>query len=159
MQAIEVDGKALRGSRTATTTYVTLLAAMDHTGTVRAQHQVADKSNEISAFAPLLDPLDVIGTVITADALHTQHARGTWFPERGAHYITQVKADHPTLFDRVRRVRPGPTSPSPTTSESDPGRAARGRLVELVTSALLDCPSMVEREQFPALASTALPLR
>lgn len=37
LHTIAVDGKALRGSRTATTTYVTLLAAMDHTGTVLAQ--------------------------------------------------------------------------------------------------------------------------
>ncbi|WAU78514.1 transposase family protein (plasmid) [Streptomyces sp. Qhu-G9] len=46
LRAIAVDGKALRGSRTATTPYVTLLAAMDHTGHVLAQRQVADKSNE-----------------------------------------------------------------------------------------------------------------
>lgn len=32
LRAIAVDGKALRGSRTATTPHVTLLAAMDHTG-------------------------------------------------------------------------------------------------------------------------------
>ncbi|MEU1600073.1 transposase family protein, partial [Streptomyces sp. NPDC005708] len=54
LRAIAVDGKALRGSRTGTTTYITLLAAMDHIGTVLAQRQVADKSNEIPAFAPLL---------------------------------------------------------------------------------------------------------
>ncbi|MBD9728698.1 hypothetical protein PV755_35520 [Streptomyces caniscabiei] len=33
----------------------TLLAAMDHTGHVPAQRQVADKSSEIPAFRPLLD--------------------------------------------------------------------------------------------------------
>ncbi|WP_437099845.1 ISAs1 family transposase [Streptomyces sp. enrichment culture] len=44
------------------------------------------------------------GTVITADALHTQHAHGTYLRERGAHYIAQVKANHPGLFDRVRRL-------------------------------------------------------
>jgi predicted transposase YbfD/YdcC len=104
LQAIAVDGKALRGSRTATTTYVTLLAAMDHTGTVLAQRQVADKSNEIPAFRPLLDSIDLTGTVITADALHTQHAHGTYLRTRGAHYIAQVKANHPGLFDRVRRL-------------------------------------------------------
>ncbi|MFD5493163.1 hypothetical protein ACFYY3_19635 [Streptomyces sp. NPDC001812] len=40
--------------------------------------------------------------MITADALHTQHAHATYLRERGAHYIAQVKANHPTLFDRVR---------------------------------------------------------
>ncbi|MGW2900905.1 ISAs1 family transposase [Streptomyces sp. NPDC001212] len=104
LRAIAVDGKALRGSRTATTAHVTLLAAMDHTGHVLAQRQVADKSNEIPAFKPLLSTVDLTGTVITADALHTQHAHGTYLRERGAHYIAQVKANHPGLFDRIRRL-------------------------------------------------------
>ncbi|MFI6056564.1 ISAs1 family transposase [Streptomyces violascens] len=104
LRAIAVDGKALRGSRTATTTYVTLLAAMDHTGNVLAQRQVADKSNEIPAFAPLLDTINLADTVITADALHTQHTHGAYLRERGAHYIAQVKANHPSLLDRVRRL-------------------------------------------------------
>ncbi|MFB7115521.1 ISAs1 family transposase [Streptomyces sp. NPDC056190] len=104
LRAIAVDGKALRGSRTATTAHVTVLAAMEHTGSVLAQRQVADKSNEIPAFRPLLDTIDLTDTVITADALHTQHAHGTYLRTRGAHYIAQVKANHPTLFDRVRRL-------------------------------------------------------
>ncbi|MFE9313218.1 ISAs1 family transposase [Streptomyces sp. NPDC006706] len=103
-RAIAVDGKALRGSRTATTPYVTLLAAMDHTGHVLAQRQVAVKSNEIPAFQPLLNNIDLAGTVITADALHTQHAHGAYLRTRGAHYIAQVKANHPGLFDRVRHL-------------------------------------------------------
>lgn len=70
----------------------------------RLERQVADKSNEIPAFAPLLDTLDLTHTVITADALDTQHAHGTYLRERGAHYIAHVKANHPGLFDRVRRL-------------------------------------------------------
>ncbi|RPK79972.1 MULTISPECIES: ISAs1 family transposase [Streptomyces] len=101
---VQLDGKALRGSRTHVTGHVTLLAAMDYTGHVLAQRQVADKSNEILAFRPLLDSVDLTGTVITADALHTQHAHGTYLRERGAHYIAQVKANHPGVFDRVRRL-------------------------------------------------------
>ncbi|WP_224352703.1 ISAs1 family transposase [Streptomyces olivaceus] len=104
LRAIAVDGKVLRGSRTATLPAVTLLAAMDHTGSVFAQRQVADKSNEIPAFAPLLDSIDLTDTVITADALHTQHVHGTYLRGRGAHYIAQVKANHPNLFDTVRRL-------------------------------------------------------
>ena len=94
---------------------------MGHTGHVLAQWQVADKSNEIAAFKPLLDTIDLTGTVITADALHTQHAHGAYLRERGAHYIAQVKANHPGLFDRVRHLpwreitldhheRPAPTT-------------------------------------------------
>ncbi|MFB7499840.1 hypothetical protein ACFC09_35025 [Streptomyces sp. NPDC056161] len=46
---------------------------MDHTGTGLAQRQAADKSNEIPAFAPLLDTIDLTGAVVTADALHPRH--------------------------------------------------------------------------------------
>ncbi len=52
----------------------------------------------------MVDTIDLTGTAITADALHTQHAHGTYLRERGAHYIAQLKANHPTLFDRVRRL-------------------------------------------------------
>ncbi|MCH0573155.1 ISAs1 family transposase [Streptomyces sp. MUM 136J] len=104
LRAIAVDGKALRGSRTHVTGHVTPLAAMDHTGHVPAQRQVADKSNEIPAFRPLLDSVEMAGTVITADALHTQHAHGTYLRERGAHHIAHVKANHSDLLDRVRRL-------------------------------------------------------
>jgi predicted transposase YbfD/YdcC len=104
-RAVAVDGKTVRGSRTAEKTAVVLLAAMDHTGTVLAQRQVDDKSNEIPAFAPLLDGIDDLdGVVITADALHTQHAHGAYLRERGAHYLANVKKNHVKLHDRVRRL-------------------------------------------------------
>ncbi|MEU2735841.1 hypothetical protein ABZ656_10480 [Streptomyces sp. NPDC007095] len=74
-----MDGKTVRGSRTSEERAVALLVAMDHNGTVPAQWQIADKSNEIPAFAPLLDTFDDLdGGVITADALHTQHGHGTY---------------------------------------------------------------------------------
>ncbi|MEV0695473.1 ISAs1 family transposase [Streptomyces sp. NPDC050388] len=104
LRPIAVDGKTVRGSRTTSTPAIALLAAMTHNGDVLAQRQVADKSNEIPAFAPLLDALDLTDTVITADALHTQHAHGTYLRTRGAHYIAHVKANHPGIFDRVRRL-------------------------------------------------------
>ncbi|MFI6650492.1 hypothetical protein ACIBI8_23120 [Streptomyces sp. NPDC050529] len=73
MRAIPVDGKPLRGSRTATTTAIQLLAAMDHHGVALAHRQIASKSNEIPALQPLLDTTDLTDTVLTGDALYTQH--------------------------------------------------------------------------------------
>ncbi|MEU9949564.1 ISAs1 family transposase [Streptomyces sp. NPDC047939] len=82
-----------------------LLAAMDHTGTVLAQRQIADKSNEIPAFATLLDAIENLdGVVITADALHTQHAHGAHLRSRGAHYLAIVKKNHAKLHDQVRHL-------------------------------------------------------
>ncbi|MGW4823225.1 ISAs1 family transposase [Streptomyces sp. NPDC004227] len=104
LRAIAVDGKTLRGSRHAAQAAVVLLAAMEHAGSVLAQRQVADKSNEIPAFAPLLDTVDLTGSVITADALPTQHDHGTYLRARGAHYVAIVKKNHPGLYDRLRRL-------------------------------------------------------
>lgn len=45
-----------------------------------------------------------LSSVRTTDALHTQHAHGTYLRACGAHCIAQVKANHPALFDHVRRL-------------------------------------------------------
>ncbi len=103
-KAIAVDGKTLRGSRTAGRTATALIAAMTHDGQVLTQRQIAGKSNEIPAFAPLLDDLDLTGAVITADALHTQHDHATYLHERGTHYLAVVKKNHPGLHQKVRRL-------------------------------------------------------
>ncbi|MFF7975788.1 ISAs1 family transposase [Streptomyces sp. NPDC007905] len=101
---IAVDGKTLRGSRTRQKTATALIAAMTHGGQVLAQRQVDGKSNEIPAFAPLLDGIDLTDAVITADALHTQHDHASYLHERGAHYLAVVKRNHPGLHERVRRL-------------------------------------------------------
>ncbi|MFE1855544.1 ISAs1 family transposase [Streptomyces sp. NPDC002387] len=78
-----------------------------HATTIRlvlAQRQVDGKSNEIPAFAPLLDGIDLTDAVITADALHTQHDHASYLHERGAHYLAVVKRNHPGLYERVRRL-------------------------------------------------------
>ncbi|MFI1294177.1 ISAs1 family transposase [Streptomyces sp. NPDC020792] len=103
-KVIAVDGKTLRGSRTTKQRATSLIAAMTHDGQVLAQRQIDGKSNEIPAFAPLLDGLDLTGAVITADALHTQHDHASYLHERGAHYLAVVKKNHPGLHQKVRRL-------------------------------------------------------
>ena len=41
--------------------------------TVIAQHRIPDDTNEITQVRDLLDPVDLTGAVITADAAHAQH--------------------------------------------------------------------------------------
>lgn len=77
---------------------------MTHDGQVLAQRRADGKSNEIPAFAPLLSGIDPTGAVITADALHTQHAHACYLHERGAHYLAVVKKNHPGLHQKVRRL-------------------------------------------------------
>ena len=83
-----------------------LLAAMDHTSrTVLAQCQVGGAPEEVPAFAPLLAPLDLAGTVITADALQTPPQAAEYLvTHKHAHYLLQVKANQPTLLARCTKL-------------------------------------------------------
>jgi hypothetical protein len=79
---------------------------MDHTTrAVLAQRQVAGAPEEVATLTELLEPLDLAGVAVTADALHT-HAQAAEFLISGkqAHYLLVVKANRPTLLDRCRRL-------------------------------------------------------
>jgi predicted transposase YbfD/YdcC len=102
-QAIAVDGKSLRGSRTATTAARHVLAACgQRTGVVLASTDVDGKTNEITRFGPLLDQIsDLRHAVITADALHCQREHVAYLAERGAHWILTVKKNQPNLHAQL----------------------------------------------------------
>jgi len=99
LNAIAVDGKSLRGARLGEGRQVHLLSAMTHSeGATIAQRNVDTKTNEITGFRPLLEPLDLAGVVVTADALHTQREHARWLvQERGAHYVIGLKENQPSL--------------------------------------------------------------
>ncbi len=103
--ALAVDGKTVRGAIRADGTQVHLLAAMNATGLVLAQQEVDAKTNEITVFRPLLAPLDLTGTVVTFDALHSQtdHARFL-VDDKNAHYIALIKGNHPTLHTMLKAL-------------------------------------------------------
>jgi predicted transposase YbfD/YdcC len=102
-RAVAIDGKEVRGAKNGTGSRVFLMAAVDHdTATVIGQEAISEKTNEIPHFPVLLDQLgDLTGTVITADALHTQREHAENLHTRGAHYVFTVKANQPSLRDRI----------------------------------------------------------
>jgi predicted transposase YbfD/YdcC len=102
MRVVAVDGKTARGARTDEHTQVHLLAAFDPaSGTVLGQTQVESKSNEITAFAPLLDRLDLTDVLLSADALHTQRAHAEYLHDRGGHYLLIAKPNQPKLHAQL----------------------------------------------------------
>ena len=102
-RAIAIDGKTARGARGRDGRQVHLLGALDHTsGVVLGQTVVDGKTNEINAFAPLLDRIDLTDVLVTADAMHTQHRHATYLTARGAHYLLTVKRNQPTLHRQLR---------------------------------------------------------
>jgi predicted transposase YbfD/YdcC len=101
-RVIAVDGKSARGARLADQRAVHLLAALDtRRGIVLGQSVVDGKTNEITAFAPLLDRIDITDAIITADALHTQDEHARYLHRRGAHYVFIVKGNRPRLHQQV----------------------------------------------------------
>jgi predicted transposase YbfD/YdcC len=107
-RALAVDGKAVRGTRHASSDgqAVHLLAVIDQQASaVLGQAGVDGKTNEITQFAPLLDDLDLAGCVITADALHTQREHARFLvTSKHAHYILVVKKNQPSLYAQVKNL-------------------------------------------------------
>jgi predicted transposase YbfD/YdcC len=96
---LAVDGKRVRGATDTDGNTPHLLAAATHQqGLVLAQIDVHHKTNEIPMFAPLLDPINIAGMLITADCLHTQRKHATYLHKRDADFVFCVKDNQPNLF-------------------------------------------------------------
>src|ERR1700730_1461825 len=101
---IAIDGKTLRGSRSATLGALHLVSAW-----ATAQHlslgQVAvdAKSNEITAIPALLELLDVGGAVVSIDAMGCQKAIAQKIVDQGADYVLTVKENQEHLLEDLQR--------------------------------------------------------
>jgi predicted transposase YbfD/YdcC len=102
---LAVDGKSARGSRHDTTPAAHLLAAMTGSGQTVTQLRVPDKTNEITCFAALLEPYDLTGVTVTADALHTQRDHARFLVQiKKAHYAFTVKRNQKGLHEQLRTL-------------------------------------------------------
>lgn len=137
-RAVAIDGKTIRGARAVDGRAPHLLAAFDHdSGVVLGQTAVDEKTNEINAFASLLDRIELTGTVVTADALHTQTKHAHYLHSRGAHYLLTVKGNQPTLYRELKKL---PWQQVPTvdvTTDKGHGR------IETRTMKLLQAPASI----------------
>ncbi|MFF3920202.1 ISAs1 family transposase [Streptomyces sp. NPDC001852] len=104
LTGLAVDGKTVRGSRTDGHAVHLLAAALHDSQTVIAQRQIAAKSNEIPAFTPLLEKLDLHGVVVTADAMHTQREHAHHIVAAGGHYLLVVKGNQQKLRKQIKRL-------------------------------------------------------
>jgi len=99
LTAVAVDGKTVKGSRQKDGRPVHLMSAVAHT-TQRLLNQipVAEKSNEIPAFRPLLEALPLRNVVITADAEQCQRANAQFVVyQKEGDYIFLAKGNQPSL--------------------------------------------------------------
>jgi len=105
-EIIAVDGKCLRASfdRASGNRALHLISAWStRSNLVLAQQRIEDKSNEITAVAPMLDQIDIAGATVTLDALNTQKDIAHYLRERQAHYVLALKLNHPRLLTDVTK--------------------------------------------------------
>ena len=106
LQGIAIDGKELCGSKDTETGYRThLLSAVCHElGITLAQCDVSRKTNEIPISTELLKTFDVVGKVVTTDALLTQRAFCKDVIKHQADYALPVKENHKQMFNDIREL-------------------------------------------------------
>jgi len=138
--------QSARGSRTDTAPAAHLLSAVTAAGRAVSQLRVPDKTNEITAFTALLAPFDLAGTVVTADALHTQRDHAKWLVEtKQAHYLLVVKGTQPKLHTALRTLPWKEATARRYDRETGHGRRETRSVRTLtVTSLGLDFPHVVQ---------------
>ncbi len=145
LTAIAIDGKWLRGVADG---QVKLFAAMLHENkVVIAQHRIPDETTETTQLKELLEPVDLEGAVVTADAAHAQRETADCIAgkkedgNRGSDYFLFVKGNQPSLhkavFDAIQRD--GPREPDHTELDYGHGRIIR-RSIWVTDAGSLDFP-------------------
>ena len=123
---IAIDGKTVRGAKNKAGRAPHLVAALAHgIGAVLGQVAVEEKSPQIPAVRDLLKAFATLaGTVITIDAMHTQHDTAQLIISRHADYVMTVKANMPTLHKQLKRL---PWVAVPAVSDVSTGHGRRAR--------------------------------
>lgn len=101
--AVAIDGKTLRGAKESSANAPMLISALLHGSAITiAQTKVDPKSNEIKAVKPLLESLDIKGSLVTLDAIHTQMDTAKYIvDEKQADYLMTVKGNQGSLKELI----------------------------------------------------------
>lgn len=106
-QGYSLDGKTLRGSADKLLGHraTHLLALLQHKyHTVIAERLVDSKTNEIPVAKELLEGMNLLGMVMTADALLTQRGLAAIIEKQKGRYIFMLKANQPGAVELVSEV-------------------------------------------------------
>lgn len=98
-RALAGDGKTLRGSGTDRHSRVHLVAIVEHEN-LRVLDRIAvdGKTTEVPELREHLQTLDLSGSVLTLDALHTCAETAKAILQAGGHYLLTVKSNTPSLL-------------------------------------------------------------
>jgi predicted transposase YbfD/YdcC len=102
---VRLDGKTVRAAKDAEGHQRHLLAALAGLGAqstvVAAQAEVGAKTNEVPMATAVLGQIDLNGTIVTADALHTVTATAEFIRGHGGEFVLPVKENRRALFDAL----------------------------------------------------------
>ncbi len=99
-RVVAVDGQAVRASKNSIQKngkYILTFYDTDN-GIALGQKLIGEKHNEITYAADMVEGLDLRGSIVTADALHTQEKFAAKLIEQGADYCLAVKQNQKTLY-------------------------------------------------------------
>lgn len=158
-QVVAIDGKTSRRTRSKDKDPLHLVSAFAaHYRLVVGQAAVADKSNEKTAIAQLLETLALKGCIVTLDAMGTDPNIAQAIRARGADYVLAVKDNQKRLAESIRDFfadfqRAPAQTPHQVfeTIEKDHGRLEIRRCYVFDQLRCLDRP-----ERWPDLASFAV---
>lgn len=111
---VAVDGKTMRATRIGEREKPLhiLTALLEDEGVVLKQECVSEKSNEIPAVKPLLEPLNITRAMVTLDAMHTQKETAKFIvEEKHADYLMTVKGNQPELKKSLESIPEDAFSP------------------------------------------------
>jgi predicted transposase YbfD/YdcC len=100
---LAMDGKVIRRSGAGQPeNNVKLFSAMLHEqAVVIAQVRIPDTTTEVTQVQTLLDPVDLAGAVVTADAAHTVADTAAYIHRRDGDYVLTLKGNRPRLLEAV----------------------------------------------------------
>jgi predicted transposase YbfD/YdcC len=111
LMQVRLDGKTVRGAKDADGHQTHLLAALlgeagpgAARAVIAAQAEVGAKTNEVPMAQTVLDGVELVGTVLTADALHTVKATATYVHDRGGEFVLPVKENRQALFEALNTL-------------------------------------------------------
>jgi hypothetical protein len=126
-EALALDGKTLKGSRTGEAPGVHLLAAfVPASAAVLGQLRVAAKANEHKAALRLLGILPLAGKVASGDARFTHRAVAQAIRDGGGDYLLSVKGNQPGLKAPIESALHDDADFSPLPAAAEGGGRAGG---------------------------------
>jgi predicted transposase YbfD/YdcC len=105
LMPVRLDGKTVRGAKDADGNQRHLLAALvgpaAQSSVIAAQAEVGVKTNEVPMAKEVLGQIDLHGTLVSADALHTVKATAEFIHRAGGEFALPVKENRKALFDAL----------------------------------------------------------